>query len=325
MTRQDIIYEIKDYFYITLGLLLYTFGFTVFLLPYEIVTGGIAGIGAIVFYSTGFPVQYTFFIINAVLIILALKTLGWKFLTKTIYATIMLTIMLEVAQTFTRQADGTFHKLLGENNDFMSLVIGCTITGTALATVFLNNGSTGGTDIVAAVLNKFHNISLGKALIIVDFCIIGSCIFVDSFGTVDLRFRKVVFGLCTMLIECLMLDYVMYWQRQSVQFLIFSKKYQEIAYAISRTTDHTLTILDGHGFWTGKPTKVLCLLAKKRESVHIFRLIKQIDPNAFVSQSSVIGVYGEGFDEMKVKIKPSNKETITTVNNENNISNKQRA
>ena len=325
MTRQDIIYEIKDYFYITLGLLLYTFGFTVFLLPYEIVTGGIAGIGAIVFYSTGFPVQYTFFIINAVLIILALKTLGWKFLTKTIYATIMLTIMLEVAQTFTIQADGTFHKLLGENNDFMSLVIGCTITGTALATVFLNNGSTGGTDIVAAVLNKFHNISLGKALIIVDFCIIGSCIFVDSFGTVDLRFRKVVFGLCTMLIECLMLDYVMYWQRQSVQFLIFSKQYQEIAYAISRTTDHTLTILDGHGFWTGKPTKVLCLLAKKRESVHIFRLIKQIDPNAFVSQSSVIGVYGEGFDEMKVKIKPSNKETITTVNNENNISNKQRA
>ena len=256
---------------------------------------------------------------------MALKTLGWKFLTKTIYATIMLTIMLEVAQTFTIQADGTFHKLLGENNDFMSLVIGCTITGTALATVFLNNGSTGGTDIVAAVLNKFHNISLGKALIIVDFCIIGSCIFVDSFGTVDLRFRKVVFGLCTMLIECLMLDYVMYWQRQSVQFLIFSKKYQEIAYAISRTTDHTLTILDGHGFWTGKPTKVLCLLAKKRESVHIFRLIKQIDPNAFVSQSSVIGVYGEGFDEMKVKIKPSNKETITTVNNENNISNKQRA
>ena len=325
MTRQDIIYEIKDYFYITLGLLLYTFGFTVFLLPYEIVTGGIAGIGAIVFYSAGFPVQYTFFIINAVLIILALKTLGWKFLTKTIYATIMLTIMLEVAQTSTIQADGTFHKLLGENNDFMSLVIGCTITGTALATVFLNNGSTGGTDIVAAVLNKFHNISLGKALIIVDFCIIGSCIFVDSFGTVDLRFRKVVFGLCTMLIECLMLDYVMYWQRQSVQFLIFSKKYQEIAYAISRTTDHTLTILDGHGFWTGKPTKVLCLLAKKRESVHIFRLIKQIDPNAFVSQSSVIGVYGEGFDEMKVKIKPSNKETITTVNNENNISNKQRA
>ena len=307
MTKQDLIYEVRDYFNITLGLMLYTLGFTVFLLPYEIVTGGIAGISAIVFYSTGFPVQYTFFIINAALIILALKTLGWKFLTKTIYATFMLTFMLEVAQEIVVQPDGTFYKLLGEGNDFMSLVIGCIITGTALAVVFLNNGSTGGTDIVAAVVNKFHNISLGKALIMVDFCIIGSCLFIDSFGAIDLRFRKVVFGLCTMLIECLMLDYVMYWQRQSVQFMIFSKKYQEIAFAISRKTDHTLTILDGHGFWTGRHTKVLCLLAKKRESVQIFRIVKQIDPNAFVSQSSVIGVYGEGFDEMKVKVKEDEK------------------
>lgn len=307
MTKQDLIYEVRDYFNITLGLMLYTLGFTVFLLPYEIVTGGIAGIGAIIFYSTGFPVQYTFFIINAALIILALKTLGWKFLTKTIYATFMLTFMLELAQEIVVQPNGTFYKLLGEGNDFMSLVIGCIITGTALAVVFLNNGSTGGTDIVAAVVNKFHNISLGKALIMVDFCIIGSCLFIDSFGAIDLRFRKVVFGLCTMLIECLMLDYVMYWQRQSVQFMIFSKKYQEIAFAISRKTDHTLTILDGHGFWTGRPTKVLCLLAKKRESVQIFRIVKQIDPNAFVSQSSVIGVYGEGFDEMKVKVKEDEK------------------
>ena len=307
MTKQDLIYEVRDYFNITLGLMLYTLGFTVFLLPYEIVTGGIAGISAIVFYSTGFPVQYTFFIINAALIILALKTLGWKFLTKTIYATFMLTFMLELAQEIVVQPDGPFYKLLGEGNDFMSLVIGCIITGTALAVVFLNNGSTGGTDIVAAVVNKFHNISLGKALIMVDFCIIGSCLFIDSFGAIDLRFRKVVFGLCTMLIECLMLDYVMYWQRQSVQFMIFSKKYQEIAFAISRKTDHTLTILDGHGFWTGRPTKVLCLLAKKRESVQIFRIVKQIDPNAFVSQSSVIGVYGEGFDEMKVKVKEDEK------------------
>ena len=98
MTRQEIIYEIRDYVNITLGLMLYTFGFTVFLLPYEIVTGGISGIGAIIFYATKFPVQYTFFIINAVLIVAALKILGWKFLTKTIYATFVLTFFLEVAQ-----------------------------------------------------------------------------------------------------------------------------------------------------------------------------------------------------------------------------------
>ena len=303
MTRQELLYEIRDYVNITLGLMLYTFGFTVFLLPYEIVTGGITGIGAIVFYATKFPVQYTFFIINAFLIIAALKILGWKFLTKTIYATFALTFFLEIAQGIVVQPDGHFYKLLGEGNDFMSLVLGCMITGTALAIVFLNNGSTGGTDIVAAVINKYHNISLGKALIIIDVCIIGSSMFISSFGPIQNRCQMVVFGLCTMVIECLMLDYVMYWQRQSVQFLIFSKKYQEIAHAIATSTDHTMTILDGHGYWTGKPTKVICLLAKKRESLHIFRLIKTIDPNAFVSQSSVIGVYGEGFDQIKVKVK----------------------
>lgn len=303
MTRQELLYEIRDYVNITLGLMLYTFGFTVFLLPYEIVTGGISGIGAIVFYATKFPVQYTFFIINAFLIIAALKILGWKFLTKTIYATFALTFFLEIAQGIVVQPDGHFYKLLGEGNDFMSLVLGCMITGTALAIVFLNNGSTGGTDIVAAVINKYHNISLGKALIIIDVCIIGSSMFISSFGPIQNRCQMVVFGLCTMVIECLMLDYVMYWQRQSVQFLIFSKKYQEIAHAIATSTEHTMTILDGHGYWTGKPTKVICLLAKKRESLHIFRLIKTIDPNAFVSQSSVIGVYGEGFDQIKVKVK----------------------
>ena len=311
MTKQFIIGEVKDYFNITLGLMLYTFGFTVFLLPYEIVTGGIAGIGAIVFYATKFPVQYTFFIINAVLILAALKILGWRFLMKTIYATFMLTFLLEVAQDIVVMPDGTFYKLLGDGNDFMSLVSGCMLTGTALAIVFLNNGSTGGTDIVAAVVNKYHNISLGKVLILVDLCIINSCLFIDTFGSFDVRAQKVVFGLCTMFIECTMLDFVMNWQRQSVQFMIFSKHHNEIAEAIAKTTDHSLTILDGHGWYSGKEMKVICLLAKKNESPIIFRLIKTIDPTAFVSQSSVIGVYGEGFDQIKVRVKKK-KEKETT-------------
>lgn len=303
MSSRTVLLEVRDYVNITLGLLLYTFAFTVFILPYGIVTGGITGIGAIVFYATKFPVQYTFFIINAALILGTLKILGWRFLTKTIYATFMLTLMLEVAQEMVVMPDGSLYKLLGEGNDFMSLVIGCILTGTALAIVFLNNGSTGGTDIIAAVVNKYHNITLGRVLIFVDFGIIGSSLFIDTFGEIYIRCRMVAFGLCTIFIECTMLDYVMSLQRQSVQFMIFSKKYQEIAYAITKTTDHTLTILDGHGWYSGKETKVLCLLARKRESVHIFRLIKSIDPDAFVSQSSVIGVYGEGFDPIKIKVK----------------------
>ena len=312
MLKKVILQEIKDYTNITLGLLLYTFGFTVFLLPYKIVTGGIAGVGAIIFYASQFPVQYTFFLINAILIVAALKVLGWRFLTKTIYATFALTFFLEVAQDIVIMPDGSFYKLLGEGNDFMSLIIGCMLTGTALAIVFLNNGSTGGTDIIAAVVNKYHNITLGKVLILIDVCIISSCLLVDSLGPIDITCQKVVFGLCTMVIECLMLDYVMYWQRQSVQFLIFSSKHKEIAEAIVKTTDHSLTILDGHGWYTGKEMKVLCLLAKKRESVTIFRLIKTIDPNAFVSQSSVIGVYGEGFDQIKVRVSKTEKDKDLT-------------
>ena len=312
MLKKVILQEIKDYTNITLGLLLYTFGFTVFLLPYKIVTGGIAGVGAIIFYASQFPVQYTFFLINAILIVAALKVLGWRFLTKTIYATFALTFFLEVAQDIVIMPDGSFYKLLGEGNDFMSLILGCMLTGTALAIVFLNNGSTGGTDIIAAVVNKYHNITLGKVLILIDVCIISSCLLVDNLGPIDIRCQKVVFGLCTMVIECLMLDYVMYWQRQSVQFLIFSSKHKEIAEAIVKTTDHSLTILDGHGWYTGKEMKVLCLLAQKRESVTIFRLIKTIDPNAFVSQSSVIGVYGEGFDQIKVRVSKTEKDKDLT-------------
>ncbi|MBR6264237.1 MAG: YitT family protein [Prevotella sp.] len=307
--------EAKDYFYITLGLLLYTIGWTGFLLPYEIVTGGVTGISAIIFYATnagghGIPINYSYFTINAILLVLAMKILGWRFLVKTIYAILMLSMMLGVAQDIMTNDDGTMIHLLGDEN-FMSLIIGCCFTGTSLAVVFLHNGSTGGTDIVAAIVNKYRNMSLGTVLIFVDLVIIGSSfpvfIYARDFTVIEAVY-KIVFGLCTMVIENFMLDYVMNSRRESVQFFIFSKKYQEIANAIGTEMNHGVTILDGHGWYTGQKMKVLCILARKRESVSIFRLIKMIDPNAFVSQSSVIGVYGEGFDELKVKIK-KNEET----------------
>ena len=241
-----ILKEVGDYVGITLGLLLYTIGFTTFLMPYEIVTGGVAGIGAIIYYTTHFPISYTFFLINGILLIIGLKILGWKFLTKTIFAIIMLTFLLGLAQEIIPKDDsGNFVKILGEGQDFMSLVIGCIMTGTALAIVFLNNGSTGGTDIIAASVNKFRNISLGTVLMFVDLIVIGSCLFIPQFGETLDRIHKIVFGFCTMLIENFMLDYVMNRRRQSVQFFIFSKKWQEIANALGTKTDHGVTILDG--------------------------------------------------------------------------------
>ena len=303
VNNKIILREVKDYIFITLGLLLFTFGWTVFLLPNHIVTGGVAGVSAIIFYATGFKVENSYFFINVALLAVALRVLGLKFLTKTIYAIVVLYFRLMFAQQMMTGPDGQFIRVMGEHQEFMSLIIGCCMTGSALAIVFLNNGSTGGTDIVAAVVNKYYNLTLGTVLILIDLFIIGSCMFIPQFGTLLERAYMVVFGLCTMVIENFVLDYVMNARRQSVQFMIFSSKYQEIANAIAMQMNHGVTILDGHGWYTGKDMKVLCILAKKRESVSIFRLIKLIDPNAFVSQSAVIGVYGEGFDEMRVKVK----------------------
>lgn len=301
--KQIIRNEIKDYVLITLGVLLYATAWTIFLLPYQIVTGGVTGISAIVFYATKIPIEYSYFFINVVLLLMALKILGVKFLMKTIYAIFALSFFLWAAQKLMPVDEaGNYIKILGEGQDFMSLIVGCAITGTALGVVFLANGSTGGTDIIAASINKYHHISLGRILILIDFLIISSCLFIDNFGTPIERVHMVVFGLCTMVEENFMLDYVMNARRESVQFMIFSKKYNKIADAIGTEMDHGVTILDGHGWYTGNEVKVICLLARKTESVAIFRIIKLIDPNAFVSQSAVIGVYGEGFDKIKVNI-----------------------
>lgn len=313
INHQIIWNEAKDYIFITLGLCLYAFAWTIFLLPYEIVTGGITGLSAIIFYAINVPIENSNFIINVLLLIPALKILGFKFLIKTIYAILVLSLLLWLTQKLMPvDAQGHYVKILGEGQDFMSLLIGCMMTGTSLAIVFMNNGSTGGTDIIAASVNKYFNFSLGQVLIGVDLCIIGSCLFIPEFGDTLSRIHKVVFGLCTMVVENFMLDYVMNARRESVQFMIFSKKYMEIANAIGTEMDHGVTILDGHGWYTGQEMKVLCILAKRRESTSIFRLIKMIDPNAFVSQSSVIGVYGEGFDKIKVKIPKEKKKGRTS-------------
>jgi uncharacterized membrane-anchored protein YitT (DUF2179 family) len=306
--------EVKDYFFITLGLILFSFGWTVFLLPYQIVTGGVTGVAAIIFYATGVEIEISYFIINALLLIVGLKILGWRFLMKTIYAIFMISFFLWLFQELVKTPDGEIVKILGEGQDFMSLLIGCTFTGSSLAIVFYNNGSTGGTDIIAASVNKYYNFSLGQVLIMVDLFIIGSCFFIPQFGDGIDRIHKVAFGLCTMVVENFVLDYVNNAMRQSVQFMIFSKKHEEIAYAIGTEMDHGVTILDGHGWYTGQDMKVLCILARRREMPQMFRIIKSIDPNAFVSVGSVIGVFGEGFDPIKARVPKKVNHTDNTTN-----------
>lgn len=291
-----------DYLLITIGLALYAFGWGFFLLPYKMVSGGVTGVAALVFYATGLQISYTYFVINFVLLIVALKVLGLRFMMKTIYAIFTLSLMLEIAQAAVTYPDGTMYQMLGPQEDFMSMILGAIFSGIALAIVFMRNGSTGGTDIVAACVNKYREISLGRVLIFVDLGII-----LSSY-TIFEDWRKIVFGLVLMVLENFTLDYFMTARMQSVQFLIFSKKSKEIAHDIATKMQRGITILDGHGWYSGNEMQVLCILAKKREQISMLRIIKRIDPNAFVSVGAVKGVYGEGFDQIKVKVKPHNTE-----------------
>ena len=287
-SRQTVFREMKDYVMIALGMIFYGIGWTVFLLPNDITTGGVPGIASIVFWATGFPVQYTYFIINACLLLLALKILGFKFCVKTIFAVFTLTFFLEVIQKVT--AD--IHLL--SDQPFMACVLGAFFCGSGIGIAFSSNGSTGGTDIIAAIINKYRDITLGRVMMICDMIIISSSYFVLK------DWEKVVYGFVTLYICSFVLDQIVNSARQSVQFFIISKKYMEIGKAIN-ALHRGVTIIDATGFYTGQEQKMMFVLAKKRESNIIFRLIKDIDPKAFVSQSAVIGVYGEGFDHIKIK------------------------
>ena len=302
LAKAGIMREVKDYAYITLGLISYSLGWAAFLLPYQITTGGTTGISAIIYYSTGFPIQWSYFIINAVLMTFAIRILGPRFSIKTTYAIFMLTFLLWLFQLLVNNyvevpdmtADGK-PLLLGPGQDFMGCVLGSCMCGLGIAIVFLHNGSTGGTDIIAAIVNKYRDITFGRMIMYCDIIIISSCYFVFH------DWRRVVFGFATLIIMSVILDYVINSARQSVQFFIFSKKYDEIAKAINKDVNRGVTIIDGTGWYSQQPVKIVFILAKRSQSVNIFRLVKDIDPNAFVSQSNVVGVYGEGFDRIKVK------------------------
>jgi len=295
----------RDYLVITFGLVCYAVGFTCFQLPYEITTGGLAGAGAVIFYATGFPVQYTFFAVNILLLIVAIRVLGWKFCVKTIFAVFMLSfllgvmqqVMLNVAATHAGQyvLSGQGLPQIVHDDMLLSCIIGAALEGIGIGLVFLSNGSTGGTDIIAAIINKYKDVTLGQMMMLCDLIIITSSLLLPT-GNVD----KLIYGYCTLIITNLLLDYVVDRGRQSVQFLIFSLKYEEIAEAINEL-HRGVTVLNGQGWYTKQERKVLVVLAKKRESTTIFRIIQNIDPGAFVSQSKVIGVFGYGFDKIKVK------------------------
>lgn len=280
--------QLRDYGIITIAMLLGVIGLNLFLLPNEITTGGIIGVASIVYWGTGIPVQETFFVINAVLLLVALKVLGWHFCAKTVYGVVVFTVASAVLQ---RVMPPDLHLLADQK--FMACMVGAVFLGTSVGLGLSAGGSTGGSDVIAAMVHKYRDVSLGHIILFCDLTIITS-------SYVVLRdWEKVLYGYVLLFVISFVVDHIVNSLRQSVQFFIISDKYQEIGEAINEIADRGCTMLNGNGFFTKKDKKVIFCIAKKSESNFIFELIDEIDPNAFVAQSAVVGVYGQGFDHVK--------------------------
>jgi uncharacterized membrane-anchored protein YitT (DUF2179 family) len=283
---------VRDYAVITVAMLMGVLGLNLFLLPNQITMGGIMGVASIVYWGTGIPAQDTYFVLNALLLVAALRVLGWRFCAKTIYAVIVFTVGSMVLQSI---MPPDLHLLADQK--FMACMVGAVFMGTSVGLGLSAGGSTGGSDVVAAMVHKYRDVSLGHIILFCDLAIITS-------SYVVLRdWEKVLYGYVLLFIISFCVDHVVNSLRRSVQFFIISDKYQEIGEAINKIADRGCSTLNGNGFYTKKGIKVIFCIAKKSESSFIFDLIDEIDPNAFVAQSAVIGVYGQGFDRVKVRKK----------------------
>lgn len=287
--------ELVDYLMIALGTAFYCIGVTLFMLPYKLTTGGVAGIASIIFYATGLEVQVSYLTINVLFLIAGVKILGWRFCMKTIFGVASATTWMWLFQRILEDSNGVLPQICGTQS-FMACVLGAMIEGYGLSLCFGHNGSMGGTDIIAACVNKFKDVSLGQIILACDICIISSCYFI--FHDIE----RVVFGYVTMAVCSLSLDYCTRRQHQAVKIEIFSRNYSAIADAINKA-GFGVTVMDGTGWWTKSERKVVVCIASKRYYPIIARCIKRVDPYAFLSIINVESVYGEGFSTMKTRLK----------------------
>ena len=290
IVRRRIVREFfKDTFFVFLGCTVFAIGFAAFILPEKIVTGGVSGIGSLLDYAIKLPVGPTVLAINGLLLLVALRTLSRPFVIRTIVGVVILAGMISVSQAFF----AAYPIITPGEDRFMHLLLGAILAGSGLGIVISHNGSTGGTDIIVALLSKHTRMSFGRAMQLVDILIISSSYVL--FHSVE----TIVYGLVLVLIESYVCDYVINGSRQTVQFLIISKRYDQIADAVNQRMNRGVTILNGKGWYSKQDVQVVMVLARKHESAYVFSIIKSVDPGAMVSQSFCSGVFGEGFDQIK--------------------------
>ena len=309
MTKKSVFTFVKEYAIMTLGILLYVMGWVLFLIPNNLVGGGVSGISSIVQYATNGVIKLgtVYFVVNAVLLVIGMLTLGKGFGGKTIYAVILASVGLNALQGII-PSDIT-QILAIQNGKLMSTIMGGIMAGTGIGMTMSQGGSTGGTDIIALVVNKYRNVSPGRMILWMDVVIILSSLLVPSYTAAgDLlpwpeKITTVVYGFILVVICSTVLDLYLSGSRQSVQLFILSPKYQEIADLITNELHRGVTVLDGKGWYTKQNTEVLMVITRRTDVSILLRMIKSVDPNAFLSVTSVTGVYGKGFDQIKERVK----------------------
>ncbi len=296
---------VKEYFLITLGVTMYVMGWIIFLIPNNMIGGGVTGLGSIVQYATNgvIKIGYTYFVVNAGLLVAALFTLGRSFGAKSIYAILLTSVLLNAAQGIF--PDQIIQTLALDNGKLMCTIMGGIMVGIGIGLSMSQGGSTGGTDIIALIVNKYRNVSPGRMILILDAVIILSSLLVPSYmadGTLMSwpdKITTVVYGFILITIVSTVLDLYLTGSRQSVQIFVLSPKFAEIADAITNELHRGVTVFNGKGWYTKHDTEVVMVITRKADLNVFLKCINSIDPNAFISVSSVTGVYGQGFDKFK--------------------------
>lgn len=278
-------HNFKTYLIITFGLFINAFAWAGFLIPHQVVGGGISGLGLLLYSATGIPVGITFFAVNIIFILVALKILGARFGSKTIYGIIMLSILLSVLQKLISNA------LV--QDAFMSTLIGGALGGTGIGLAFTQGGSTGGTDIIAMIINKYRNVSPGRVILTIDIFIISSSFIV--FHSIE----KIIYGFVCMAVATYSIDLILNGSRESVQVTIISKKHKEIADKIGIELNRGITLLDGKGWYSHEKVEVIMTMIHKSQTNELMRIVTSVDNTAFVSMARVLGVYGKGFEQLR--------------------------
>ena len=281
--------NVKDLLFIAFGIFLYSLGYTAFILPEQVVMGGVSGISALIFYATKIPAGVSLLTLNVVMLIIAFRALTKQFVIRTIIGVGIMSSIVGVLQPFFQQMP----VITPGQDKFMHVLIGALLGGAGLGLVFSHNGSTGGTDIITVMLNKYFRMSFGRAMQFIDCTIIASSYFLFHSA------ETIVYGIVFTLVATITCDYVVNGTRQTVQFLIISKKYKEIADTINHRVNRGVTQVQGKGWYSQQEVELLIVLTRKYESQDVFNLIKEIDPDALVSQSFCHGVFGQGFDKIK--------------------------